>query len=131
MTVKTMSFDWIITIIVAVIGSSWFGNYMSQRLSKNVIVESILALERKIDTYEEKNEMRVARQARSKILRFDDELRINIKHSQEYFDDVIEDITFYENYCSKNPNFKNRKAVSAIEHIMKAYDKCHDDNSFL
>ena len=121
----------IVSIIIAVIGSSWFGNYMSTKLSKNSIVESIQAIEKKIDANEMKNDERFARQARSKILRFDDELRMNMKHSKEYFDNVIEDIDEYEGYCKATPTFKNRKAESAIEHIMKAYNQCHEQNDFL
>lgn len=121
----------IVSIIIAVIGSSWFGNYMSSRLSKNTIIESIQSLEKKIDHNEKKNDERFAKNARTKILRFDDELRMHMKHSKEYFDNVIEDIDEYETYCRNNPTFKNRKAESAIEHIMKAYNQCHEQNDFL
>lgn len=128
-----MTIDWniIVTIIVAVIGSSWFGNWISNRASKNDIVDMIKNLEEKIDTNEKKRDMKDAEHTRSKILRFDDELRMNIRHSQEYFDDIIKDINDYESYCESNPSFKNRKAESAISHIMQAYDKCHQQNDFL
>ena len=121
----------IVSIIIAVIGSSWFGNYMSSRLSKNTIIESIQAIEKKIDDNNKKNDERFAKNARTKILRFDDELRMHMKHSKEYFDNVIEDIDEYETYCRNNQHFKNRKAESAIEHIMKAYNQCHEQNDFL
>ena len=126
-----MNSELVATIIIAVIGSSWFGNFMSQRLSKNTILESIKDLEKKIDKNEKKNDERFAKQARTKILRFDDELRMHMKHSKEYFDNIIEDIDEYEAYCIANPNFKNRKAESAINHIMTAYNKCHEQNDFL
>ena len=126
-----MPIDLIVSIIVAVIGSSWFGNYISSRTNKNKIVESINALEKKIDDTDRKNDERFAKQARSKILRFDDELRIGVKHSKEYFDNVIEDIDEYERHCKTNPDFVNKKATSAIAHILSAYDKCHRKNDFL
>lgn len=126
-----MSIELIVTIIIAVISSSWFGNWISNHTSKNDIIELIHKLEAKIDSNEAKRDMKDAEHTRSKILRFDDELRMNIKHSQEYFDDIIKDIDDYEKYCASNPNFKNRKAESAINHIMQAYNQCHQQNDFL
>lgn len=68
---------------------------------------------------------------RYRILRFDDEIRHNQKHTKEHFDQIMDDITEYERYCSGNPNYKNNKAVLAIENIKKTYMVCARINDFL
>ena len=80
--------------------------------------------------YEENLEER-AKNNRYKILRFDDELRIGIRHSYEYFEDILRTVKEYEDYCDSHPKFKNRQAESAINHIQSAYDEAHENNSFI
>ena len=68
---------------------------------------------------------------RIRILRFSDEIRRNVKHSQESFDQTLSDITKYEQYCKDHPEFENKKTVLANKRISEAYDKCVEDNDFL
>ena len=68
---------------------------------------------------------------RYRLIRFDDELRHNVKHTQEHFDQILDDITLYERYCKEHPNYPNSKAVLAIENIKSTYIKCREENSFL
>ena len=81
--------------------------------------------------HNEQNLEERAKNNRSKILRFDDELRIGIKHSYEYFEDILRIVHEYEDYCDSHPKFKNRQAESAINHIQSAYDEAHENNSFI
>ena len=60
--------------------------------------------------------------ARTHILRFDDELLNEIKHSKEYFSQTLQDIDVYEGFCIDHPNFKNSYATAAINHIRSTYD---------
>ncbi len=60
--------------------------------------------------------------ARTHILRFDDELLNDIKHSKEYFSQTLQDIDVYEAFCMDHPNFKNSYATAAINHIRSTYD---------
>ena len=60
--------------------------------------------------------------ARTHILRFDDELLNDIKHSKEYFSQTLQDIDVYEVFCMDHPNFKNSYATAAINHIRSTYD---------
>lgn len=69
--------------------------------------------------------------ARVRILRASDKLRTGQKHSQEYFDQINEDISTYEKYCDDNPGFKNNKAVNAIEFVNDTYQECLRKNDFL
>lgn len=68
---------------------------------------------------------------RYRILRFDDEIRHDEKHSKEHFDQILDDITEYEKYCEKNPDFKNNKAVLAIKNIKRIYQNCVNEGTFL
>lgn len=69
--------------------------------------------------------------SRYRILRFDDEILHDIKHSKEHFDQILLDIDVYEKFCEEHPDFKNNLAVMAIKHIKEIYSKCSHENSFL
>lgn len=72
-----------------------------------------------------------AKQARRRIIDFSDECRRSVRHSEEHFDNVLEDIDTYEKYCNTHPIFENRKAVQSIRFIIDIYDKCKRENDFL
>ena len=71
------------------------------------------------------------RNARQRILRFNDELLFRTKHSKEHYDDVLEDIDKYEEYCMNHPEYKNNKANRAIENIRNQYDSHLQNHDFL
>lgn len=79
----------------------------------------------------EKLDENEATNARYRILRFDDEIRHKVKHTEEHFNQIMGDIDNYERYCNGHPNYKNSKAVSAIDNIRRTYEKCRNENSFL
>ena len=91
----------------------------------------IRAIKEEARVHNEENLEERAKSNRSKILRFDDELRIGIRHSYEYFEDILRTVKEYEDYCDSHPKFKNRQAVSAIKHIQEAYDEAHENNTFI
>lgn len=68
-------------------------------------------------------------QSRARILRFADDIRHDIDHSQEYFDHILDDITDYEHYCESHSEYRNEKAVASIRVIRKKYDDCIDQNN--
>ena len=70
-------------------------------------------------------------ECRTKILRFADELRRDVKHSEEFFNQILADISHYKNYCRTHPDYQNDKAVNAIAKIENVYQKCMEENSFL
>ena len=72
-----------------------------------------------------------AKQARRRIIDFSDECRRGTRHSEEHFDNVLEDIDAYEKYCAAHPQFENRKAVQSIRFIMEIYDECKRKNDFI
>lgn len=78
-------------------------------------------LRKAIEVLSDKVDRNQAILARTHILRFDDELLNDIKHSKEYFSQQLQDIDTYESYCQIHPDFKNSYATAAIEHIRKTY----------
>lgn len=85
----------------------------------------------KIDKIENTIEEREAVLARSHILRFNDEIYNDIKHSKEYFDQTLEDIDRYNAYCDAHPEFKNSRTVIASQHIRDIYEKLFNEHKFL
>ena len=72
-----------------------------------------------------------AETARYRIIRFNDEIRHDVRHTEEHFTQIIEDIDTYEKFCEEHPKFHNGKAVRSIANIRKIYDKCCEEHSFL
>lgn len=105
---------------------SWLGGL----LNKDVICK-VNKIE--IDVAEVKKEVgeNNAVSARYRILRFDDELLHDVKHTKEHFDQILLDIDIYEKYCNDHPEFRNNLAVMAIQHIKDVYQRCSRDNLFL
>jgi len=95
------------------------------------IRDSIEKLSERIDELDARENVKYAQDCRTRILRFDDELRNKMQHSLEYFQEILRDIDYYEGYCSKHPDFKNTYAVDAVEHIKKVFRQCKDENSFI
>lgn len=73
----------------------------------------------------------VADTRRVRILRGSDEIKLKMRHSEEWFDQMNEDITEYEKYCESHPGYKNNKAVHAIANINSVYEKALKENDFL
>lgn len=72
-----------------------------------------------------------ATNARTRILRFDDELINGVHHSKEYFQQTLEEIDLYERYCEKHPDYKNSACVLAVEHIRHTYAKLLEERAFI
>ena len=73
----------------------------------------------------------VADTRRVRILRGSDEIKLKMRHSEEWFDQMNEDITEYEKYCASHPGYKNNKAIHAIANINAVYEKALQENDFL
>lgn len=67
--------------------------------------------------------------ARVRILRFNDELLEEKRHSKEAYDQVLSDIDVYDSYCEQHPEFKNNKTKMSASNIIDSYEtrlKKHD-----
>ncbi len=69
--------------------------------------------------------------ARYRVIRFDDEIRHKQKHTEEHFNQILDDIDKYEKHCGGHPDYKNSKAESAIRNVKQTYERCREENSFL
>lgn len=94
-------------------------------------IEQIQALGEKVDQISYTNKEGMALTWRYRILRFNDEILHDEKHTKEHFDQLLEDITQYERYCDDHPEFPNNKAVCAINNIRSVYQKCCEEGTFL
>lgn len=123
--------DIVITILLAVVGSAslWqFITFLIDRFDKKKksnedIVHEIGKVSAKVDCLSDKVEENQAILARTHILRFSDELKNGIEHSQEYFRQQLDDCDTYDTYCEAHPDFKNSYTMIANKHIKETYDK--------
>lgn len=106
----------------------WHRQSIDIRENLNTLISN---LDKKIDKLQCSSDQGMAYTWRYRILRFDDEIRHGEKHSKEHFDQIIEDIDKYEDYCRDHPEFPNSKVVFAIRNIKNVYQKCTDECTFL
>ena len=116
---------------------SWLAEQFGRAANKEMLdkldvvskkVEDLEAADKKQDA---EREEQMALEARRRILRTADEMRAKIRHSEEFFDDALADVSFYRNYCREHPDFENSKAVISSKIIEDAYQKCVLENDFL
>ena len=109
--------------------------FVSRKDKKNDRIDAIAiaVTEIKNDQVSMRNEIAEDRatDARIRILSFSDEVRHNVKHSKESFDQINLDIDTYRRYCDGHPNYKNNRAVMAIANIERVYAECLRKQDFL
>lgn len=127
---------------------SWLGKVIGKALNNDVL-EKMKELKQSQEAYQKITDKRLediekdrkgfldyqreceAKNARRRILEAADELRLGIEHSQEYFRDILDDISFYNNFCREHRDFKNMQAVAAINFVTETYQNCLKVNKFL
>ncbi len=121
----------IITVIVAIIGSNalWgFLQFLLERKDKKSdclkkILEAIQKLNNKID-------QRTAVGCRIRILKFMDEIIEGWEHSKDSYNQIMQDITHYHQYCEEHPQFLNHQTDATIERLRKDYEERLVTNDF-
>ena len=121
----------IITVIVAIIGSNalWgFIQFLLERKDKKQdcsqkILEAIQKINNKID-------QRTAIGCRIRILKFMDEIIEGWEHSKDSYNQIMQDITHYHQYCEEHPQFINHQTDATIEHLKKDYEQRLAKNDF-
>lgn len=68
---------------------------------------------------------------RHRILYFGDSVRRKEPHSEEYFNQILADITQYERYCAQHEEFQNSRTVLTIQRIKEEYQECLKEDKFL
>lgn len=97
----------------------------------NKTVKAVDEVSKKLDAHIKDDNFRSAKSTRIRILRFNDELCAGVKHSENHFEDILEDIDSYETFCERHPDFHNNRGVLAMAHIKAVYTECKEKNSFL
>lgn len=113
----------LVPLATVLLGSSWFANIVSKRLSNDDIREKLSNLEYKID-------LNQAETYRTRILRFNGEIKRGVHHDEEEFNDCLSAIDGYEKFCKEHPTYPNNKSVLAIENIKLVYKRTYAANSF-
>jgi len=118
------------TIIGFLVGGSFltFVQYMINRHDRkkdknNAVLSAISTLSERVEKIENSLDERDAVLARTHILRFSDELYNGVKHSQEYFQQQLDDIETYNQFCERTPRFANGRTKAAAKYIQDEYDR--------
>ena len=130
----------VITFLSAIFASTGFWAFLTallQRRAKekedeNEILNAIADLKKDIEELKDNREKDNADAARNRILRFDDELRRHVDHSEEFFNQILDDVKLYKTYCALHEKtYQNSKATLAIAHIETCYQRCKDQDKFI
>lgn len=95
------------------------------------IVKSIGIIEKKIDDLDSRIEENEAVNKRVRILRFADEMHEEKRHSKDSFDQVLSDITGYNQYCTSHPEFRNNQTAVTVDYIKKCYAERLERHDFV
>lgn len=60
-----------------------------------------------------------------------DETIHGVRHTKEHFDQILRDITNYEQYCKDHPRFENNTTVLTSQRIKDIYEDCLAKADFL
>lgn len=110
------------------------------RAMNGEVLQRLEAIEKQVKQIDEQSKATEAKreedrviEARIRIIRLSDELVHEPEHlhSKDYFDQILSDITLYENYCRDHKDFKNDITTMSIKHIKEVYLTCMKDHSFL
>ena len=110
----------------------------NRKKTQDSIKQSNEATDKRIDKMQESFDSHVrdyeaakAASQRYRILRFYDEVCSGQKHSESHFEDILDDIDSYENYCEHHKEFKNNRGHVAMLYIRDTYGKIKSKGGFL
>ena len=107
-------------VIIAIICSGAFFTFLQFLITR---YDTKKSLEKRIDALSNMVEENKAILARTHILRFADELRNGVTHSEEYFKQQLSDCDTYDRYCRAHPDFSNGLTVMSSEFIKEQFEK--------
>lgn len=135
-----MVWQTILAIIGAITGSTGLFGFLQFMIKRNddtsesykALSKEIASVKDDIKSLKDDQDRVQAINARIRILNASDEMRHTQNlHSEEFFDQLNDDITLYENYCNTHPGFKNNKAAHAIKYLNEIYKTALLKNNFL
>lgn len=117
--------------MIAIFGSTGFWSFLQSRHSKtSEILTELKSIKKeqaelRADVKQLRSEVgsNEAKNCRNRIVRFADEIRLELKHSKDMYDQIMIDIDDYELYCSQHEGFKNSVATVSIKKIKQKYEQ--------
>lgn len=113
----------VVPILVALISSGKLASLLTRKMGLEDLTEKVDKLTYKVDENQ-------ALTYRTRILRFNGEIKRGVKHDEEEFNDILEAIDGYELFCKEHPNFPNSKSVLAVENVKRTYQETYSCNNF-
>jgi hypothetical protein len=110
----------------------WSGlaKLIGNALNADVLAE-VKQTKKRLDDHIATDDERNANLLRTQILRFNDELVDDRKHTKEHFDEILSIIDEYETYCRTHEDYKNNKCAHAVANISRVYDERLEKRDFL
>lgn len=128
----------VVPLVIAIISSAAFFGFLqfiiqfifTRNDMKQNFGTQLTEMDQKIDRNHKELNQKIDRNkaelCRTHILRFADDLRNNVHHSEEYFRQQMLDIDTYENYCKNiDPDFSNGLTVIASDYIKTEFIKLY------
>lgn len=113
-------------LIATIIGSAAFFGFLQFIIQFLVTRADMKAnFGKQLEMTNEKIDRNQAVLARTHILRFADDLRNGVHHSEEYFRQQMLDIDTYNNYCKDHPTFSNGLTIVASKFISDEFEKLY------
>lgn len=111
---------------------NWVGSnlFKTQNDRLDSIESRLNDLERHNDEQDQQRLEDQAMSARRKIILAADEICVLPTHTYEWYNQLMQQIDFYERYCEDHPKFPNEQAVTSIEIIKESYAKHKKEDSF-
>lgn len=113
-------------LIIAIVGSSALSGFL-QFIIQFLVTRHDMRQNfgKKLDNLDAKVDRNNAILARTHILRFADDLRNGIHHSEEYFRQQMLDCDTYDSYCRAHPDFSNGLTIVASKYIREEFEKMY------
>ena len=110
-----------------------FGEWASKPLEERVkqIQEDMKAISGRVTEIEKRTEDREVKKVRLHLYKFADDVVRGKLHSEEYYNEILDDISQYESYCNLHPDFENGKADVSIKIIKEGYEAYKRNGGFL
>ena len=102
-----------------------------QEMRDEQILKKLDEIENKLNQHIEDDERYRVEEGRTRFLRFCDECRRGVLHTEEHWNDIIKDIDVYKEYCMRHVDYQNERAVRTIDYLIEKYDEHIKNNTFL
>lgn len=123
--------DWTAIFVagIAFLGSTGMWTLVDHRqqrraereMQDNELMKELKTIRQEIAELKETVNENEAKASRIRILKFADEIFMDMNHSKDSFDQCMSDITFYETYCDAHKDFKNHQTAETVQYIAEVY----------